>query len=292
MRMMKIPRMATVVLALAVLAGSSLVSAAFLGKRAEPFTPPDAALQAVSTGGAGGEPILVAPSPQAAAIISDSISTGETVTVSEQASVVIPPVLAIGTAVPALPADPDLSVSFASPQIDLVDADPLSEPRLAETDLSVPGLSFNLSSAKAMTSGLTGPEVVQLDSESSESKVKALGWWSENGYSPDTLMGAGSVAADTSSDDASAKKGSDRSDKAKGKSSRGSGKSKGKASGRSKGTPWASSASRSGGHGPKSNGPARASAKPQSHPRAQPKSSSNPRPEKKSRARSRGKGKR
>ncbi|MGI8774987.1 MAG: hypothetical protein ACR2KQ_08245 [Actinomycetota bacterium] len=287
---MKIPRMATVVLALAVLAGSSLVSAALLGKRAEPFTPPDAAVQAVRTGGADGEPILVAPSPQAPATAPGSITTNKTV------PVVTPPVLAIGaagTATPSLTADPDLSVSFASPQADLVDVDPSLDLRVAETDLSVSGLSLDVASAEATSSDLLGSQEAEHEtSKASKEKVGALGWWSENGYSPDNLTAAGSLMAGTSSDDASAKEGSSGgSDKAKGKSSRGSGKSKGKASGKSKGKGPSSSSSGKAGHSPKNKAPAKGSAKPRDHKAAQPKSSSKPH-EKKSRGRSKGKGKR
>lgn len=67
MRFKQIPRTATVVAALAVLAGTSLVSAALLSKRAEPRSGTDVAVQALESSSGAHEPIVVAPSPRSGA---------------------------------------------------------------------------------------------------------------------------------------------------------------------------------------------------------------------------------
>lgn len=64
MRFKQTPRTATVVAALAVLAGTSLVSAALLSKRAEPRSGTDVAVQALESSSGARNPIVVAPSPR------------------------------------------------------------------------------------------------------------------------------------------------------------------------------------------------------------------------------------
>ena len=103
MRFKKIPRTATVVAALAVLAGTSLVSAALLGKRAEINPQPDAPVEALHIRGTNGQPIVVAPSPQTGGTVVASVTVpSEPVS---QPSEAVPGVQTIspGASLPELP---------------------------------------------------------------------------------------------------------------------------------------------------------------------------------------------